>query len=44
MMPLHALGTEITRRRFVQGMAAAGVLAAAPWPLHRALAGLARRS
>src|SRR5438874_1750954 len=38
MIPRDTLGTEITRRRFVQGMAAAGVLVAAPWPLHRALA------
>src|SRR3954470_2018244 len=38
MIPRGTPGPEITRRRFVQGMAAAGVLAAAPWPLHRALA------
>jgi CopA family copper-resistance protein len=38
MMPRGTPGPEITRRRFVQGMAADGVLAAAPWPLHRALA------
>ena len=38
MMPRGTAGTEITRRRFVQGIAAPGVLAAAPWPLQRALA------
>jgi CopA family copper-resistance protein len=38
MMPRGTLGLEITRRRFVQRMAAAGVLAASPWPIHRALA------
>jgi CopA family copper-resistance protein len=35
MIPLDALGPAVTRRRFVQGMAAAGVLAAVPWPLRR---------
>jgi hypothetical protein len=34
-----ARGAGIPRRRFVQGMAAAGVLAAVPWPLRRAWAG-----
>ena len=38
MIPRGTPGPEITRRRFVQGMAAAGVLVAAPWPLQRALA------
>jgi hypothetical protein len=34
-----ARGAGIPRRRFVQGMAAAGVLAAVPWPLRQAWAG-----
>jgi CopA family copper-resistance protein len=39
MIPLDALGPAVTRRRFVQGLAAAGVLAAVPWPLRRGWAG-----
>jgi len=39
MMPLDALGPAVTRRRFVQGLAAAGVLAAVPWRLRRGWAG-----
>jgi CopA family copper-resistance protein len=35
MISRSILGPEITRRRFVLGMAAAGVLAAVPWPLRR---------
>jgi CopA family copper-resistance protein len=39
MMPrMTTLGPAVTRRRFVQGMAAAGVLAAATWPLRQAWA------
>ena len=39
MMPRGTSGRDITRRRFVQGIAAAGVLAAVPWPLRRGWAG-----
>jgi len=33
MIPLHAFGAGITRRGFVRGIAAAGVLTAVPWTL-----------
>jgi CopA family copper-resistance protein len=39
MIPLDPLGPAVTRRRFVQGMAAAGVIAAVPWPLRQGWAG-----